>query len=468
MGISVGGLVSGMDTESIISQLQAIEKKPIAAIQQKESDYQVQLSAYSQLQSSLSSVKSAVLDLESLLNINSYSATSSNTSLLSVSAGAGAIAGNYTIKVNALASAQKLQSGAFSPTEAVGEGTIHLAVGTNAPVDIAVSATATLSDIAKSINAAGAGIKANVVFDGTNNYLSLTGNKTGVANTFSVTVTEAGTTGLSRLTDGSATALTQFQAASDADITVDGIQNIKRSSNTISNVISGVTLNLNAFDTTKPAVTVAVNQDNSLLTTRINAFVTAYNSLADTLNTLQSYDASTKATGTLFGDFTVRNIQGRLESLINNPISGLASGFNHLSDMGITLSNPDQKSASGKLKFDSTTFNTQIENNFDAVSKFFTSTTKGSEGFSAQMATSLQNILATKTGTLTVRTTGIQSTIDSLKEREDNMNTRLEANETRLRNQFNALEVLLGQYKTTSDMLTQQIAQWNNSSSSSK
>ena len=105
MGITIGGLSSGMDTESIISQLQAIEKKPIAAIQKKESDYQVQLSAYSSLQSSLSSVKSAALDLKNLDNVNSFSATSSNSSLLSVSARTGAIGGNYTVTVNALASA---------------------------------------------------------------------------------------------------------------------------------------------------------------------------------------------------------------------------------------------------------------------------------------------------------------------------------------------------------------------------
>jgi flagellar hook-associated protein 2 len=294
-------------------------------------------------------------------------------------------------------------------------------------------------------------------------------------------VTEAGTTdpsdsanldtaGLSKLVyNGAGTNnFIWTQTASDADITVDGIINIKRPSNTISDVISGVTLNLNAFDTTTPKVTVAVNQDNSLLTTRINAFVTAYNSLADNLNTLQSYDASTKKTGTLFADSTVRRIQSQIESLIKNTIPGLPTGFNRLSDMGIKLSSTDQTAAAGKLQFDSTALNAKLQNNFDAVSKFFSSATTGSEGFSARMLTSLQNILDTNTGTLAVRTKGIQTTIDSLGKQVDAMNTRLSANETRLRNQFNALEVLLGQYKTTSDMLTQQITQWNNSSSSSK
>lgn len=466
MGISISGLASGLDTASIISQLQAVEAKPIALIQQKESDYQVQLSAYSTLKNSLNSFQSAVQDLEGLDNTHTFSASSSNSNLLSVSAGTGAIAGNYSITVNALASAQKLISGAFSPTEAVGEGTIHLTVGTKTPVDITVSATDTLSDIADSINNAGAGIKASVVFDGTKDYLTLTGENTGTANAFTVTVTEGSTSGLSRLTDGSSTALTQLQAARDADFTVDGIK-ITRSTNNVSDVISGVTLNLNSFDSTKPTVTVSVNRDNSLLLEHINAFVTAFNSLAGTLNKFQSYDSSTQTSGTLFGDFTVRSIQSQIQMVLNNPIPGLPSGSNTLSDMGITISNTDQKAAVGTMQFDQTVLDKQLQNNFSDVSSFFTSIKTGAKGFSAQLLDALGNILDSSTGTLSARTAGIQSTIKSLQKQVDDMNTRLADNEARLKAQFSALEKMLLQYQSTSDYLTQQIAQWNNSKSSS-
>ncbi len=479
MGISVGGIVSGMDTEKIISQLQTVEQKPIAKIQSKQSDYQVKLSAYSMLQSSLNSVKNAAQDLESLDNVSSFSATSSNTGLLSASAESGAVAGNHSVTVNALASAQKLNSGAFTKTETVGEGTIHLAVGTNTPIDIAVSATATLSDVAKSINDAGAGVSANVVFDGTSYFLNLTGKKTGAANAISLTVTEAGTalpsdplnqdmTGLSRLVyDGSGTKnLTQIQAANDADISVDGITHIKRSSNTITDAISGVTLSLKSADL-NTAVTVSVDQDNSLLTMRLNSFVSAFNNLADTLNNLQSYDPKTQKTGALFGDSTVRRIQSQLRDMINNPVPGLGTGLNHLSDMGVKITNTDALATAGKLVLNSKTLNSQLSNNFDSVSKFFTSATKGSEGFSSRMLTTVQSILDTSTGTLTVRTKGIQSSIDTLGKQVDSMNARLADNETRLRTQFSSLEVLLGQYKNQSDSLTQQLAQIQNSWSSS-
>ena len=474
MGISIGGLVSGMDTETIISQLMDIEKKPVTKIQNKQSDYQVQLSAYSSLQSSLSSVKSAAQNLASKDNVTSFFASSGNTGLLSASTGSGAIAGNYSVTVNALASVQKLNSGAFSQSEVVGEGTIHLAMGAGASVDIAVSAAATISDVAMSINAAGAGISANVIFDGTSYFLTLTGNKTGASNAISLTVTEAGTTepsdplnqdmtGLSRLVYDSAGTknLTQIQAANDADISVDGIAHIKRSTNTIDDAISGVTLNLKAADVNS-TVTVSVDQDNSLLTTRMNAFISAYNNLSDTLNNLQSYDPKTQKTGALFGDSTVRRIQSQLRNLITGSVPGLPEGSNRLSDMGIKITNTDALSTASKLELNATAFNAKIKDDFDAVSKFFSSATTGSEGFSSRMVTSVQTILDTNTGTLTVRTKGIQKSIDTLGKRVDTMNARIAANETRMRAQFSSLEVLLGQFKNQADSLTQQLAQLEN------
>ena len=139
--------------------------------------------------------------------------------------------------------------------------------------------------------------------------------------------------------------------------------------------------------------------------------------------------------------------------------------------MGVKITNTDALATAGKLVLNSTTLNSQLSNNFDSVSKFFTSATKGSEGFSSRMLTTVQSILDTSTGTLTVRTKGIQSSIDTLGKQVDSMNARLADNETRLRTQFSSLEVLLGQYKNQSDSLTQQLAQiqnsWSSSSSSS-
>ncbi len=491
MSISVSGLVSGLNTTSIISQLQAVEQQPIIALQKQEAAYQVELSSYSTLQGNLTDLQSAVTNLASKDNVTSSSATSSNTSLLTATATTATTAGSYSITVNTLAAAQKLNSTGFTGTEAVGAGTIHLKVGSNTATDITVGSTDTISTVAQSINNANAGVTANVVYSGASYYLMLTSQKTGTANTISLTVTESGTTsstdplnqdttGLSRLVYDSTSKiynLTQQQAAADANISVDGITNITRSSNTISDVISGVTLNLQGANTSTP-VTLTVQQDYTLLNTRVNAFVTAYNSLVDTLNTQQSYDSSTHTAGTLFGDSTTSMIQSQITKTALNAVSGLASGFSTLADMGVTQSTPDDPTKLSKLQFNSATLSSKLSSNPTAVATFFTSTsttsttgtTTGTQGFSATMSGVLNNILNSTSGLLATRTKGIQSILTSMDKEISDMTTRLNANQTRLQTQFSALEVILSNYKNTASSLTTQLSQlqsnWASSSSS--
>jgi flagellar hook-associated protein 2 len=540
MSISVGGLVSGMDTDKIISQLQALQQKPITKLQTQEAAYQVKLTAYSSLQGSLKDVKNAARNLDTSSDITSYAATSSNTSLLTASAERTAVAGSYSVKVNSLAAVHKLTSTGFSPTEAVGKGTIHLKMGSSAAVDIAVSSSNTISDIATSINAKDMGIYASVINDGTNSFLSLTGKQTGAANVIDLTVTEDGTTdpklaanldstGLSRLayttsttsytsykgvsgsgdvnglkinnfdvtasadmaelianinnevsgvtatlqTDGSlllnnvtgdaiviggtttnsgltagtysgAKNMNQLQGAANADITVDGVTSISRASNTISDVVGGVSLKLKDLGTT----TVEVERNDELFTTRLNAFLDAYNGLMDSMNNLQSYDKQTKATGTLFGDSTTRRIQSEVQNLFSNSVSGLPATLSHLTDLGVSTN------TAGKLELDSSVFSIQLKDNFDNVVKFFTKTDTGKEGFALRMATSVEKILDIQSGTLAARTKGIQGSIDGLDKQILTLNSRMTMSETRLRTQFSSLEVLLGQYQNTSNSLT--------------
>ena len=159
MSISVGGLVSGLDTNSMIEQLLEVERQPIVKLQQKEAGYQVELSAYGSLKSVLSSFRSTVEDLNSVSNLTRFSAISRNTDLLNVSADENAVSGSYDITIQQLAKVHKLTSEAFSEGEYVGEGTLHLKVGNGGTTDIDVSATDTLVDVAQAINDAGAGVR---------------------------------------------------------------------------------------------------------------------------------------------------------------------------------------------------------------------------------------------------------------------------------------------------------------------
>jgi flagellar hook-associated protein 2 len=385
---------------------------------------------------------------------------------LTASAESTATSGSYSIKVNNLAAAQKLTSdtnsdplidGGFDPDEFIGKGTIHLALGSSDAVDIAVSETSTISDVAKAINAADAGVYASVISDGNSSFLTLTGKQTGEDNVISLTVTEDGTslgdlvnkdmTGLSRLYAGN---LKETQVAANSDIAVDGVTNIIRETNTIDDVISGVTLSLKSDGS---SATVSVERSDDLFTTQMNAFLDAYNGLIDSLKKLQSYDSVTKTAGTLLGDATTRQIDSKVRSLISNSVSGLSAGVNRLTDFGVSTD------ADGKLSLDSTVFKAKLADNFENVSTFFTKT---DVGFAARMVDSMDTMLDTYDGALAVRTKGIQKSIDTIDDRITTLNDRMSSSETRLRAQFSALEVTLAKYQGLSSSLTASLAQIQN------
>ena len=467
MSLSVGGLMSGLDTNSIIDQLLVLQQRPIVSLQQREANYQVELSVYGSLQSSLSSLKSAMEDLDSVSDLTSFSATSGDTDLFTASASDTATPGSYSITVTQLAEVHKLTSkeaGAFSEGELVGEGTIHLKVGSGSTVDITVSATDTIDDVAQAINDAETGVQAAVIFDGTDYFLTLAADETGAENVINLTVTDTGDSnntdmnGLSRLVydQGVTENLSQAQGAADSIITVDGVADIHRDTNVIDDVIKGVTITLeSAPEAPDNEATLTVSLNTSEVVSKIDSFVSAYNDLLDFFSTHQSYDQATESSGVLLGDSTTNMIHNRLRSLVEDTVPGVDE-FSRLSDMGISV-NQD-----GHLEVDSSKLNEALDDHFDEVVQFFAQTEEGSEGFAVRMVNTLDAMLDSRDGTLAARTDGIQNSIDDIQDQIERIEMRISAWESRTRAQFEALEVLLGQYQTTSNYLTQQIGSLQN------
>jgi flagellar hook-associated protein 2 len=469
MGLAVGGLASGLDTDSIISKLSELQRQPIVKLQRREADYQVQLTKYGGLQGLLSTFQSAATALKDPAGLTSFSATSGNSELFTASAGSTAAAGTYNVKISQLAQNQKLKSIGFATnTEAIGAGTLHLRVGSAAVTDIAVTDTNTLTDVAKAINAAKAGVTATVVFDGTAHSLTLTANDTGAANVIKLTATDIDgndtdiTAGLSRLVydagAGGTKNLSQTQTALDATIEVDGVTGITRSSNTISDVIPGVTLTLKSQPAPPDnASTLTVSRDTAGLKGKIDAFIKGYNDLVNFFKKEQSFDTTTKQAGSLLGDSTTNLIRHRLAGLLDTSVPGLPSGFSRLRDLGIT------SDAKGLLvRSDTTKLDSAMASDFDAVSRFFTQTTTGSEGFAVRLGKTLDDFLVTDRGLLSSRQKGISKDVDRLHTQMERYETRVSASEVRLRAQFNSLESLLSRYKSTGDFLSQQIGSMQN------
>jgi flagellar hook-associated protein 2 len=362
MGLSAGGTY--LDINTIVTQLMSVERAPLTAIEKKQSTTQTKVSAYGTVKSALSSFQTAASNLSSLSSFQKVSATSSGTGIV-VSANANAAAGSYNIEVKQLAQAQKLATqGQSSSQEAIGSGTITFDFGTITngtknsdgkysgatftssggdlkTVKVDPSNTS-LSGIRDAINNAKIGVSATIVNDGgtTPFRLVLTDSATGKAG--SMKISTSGDPALGSLLnhnpeDADGQALSETKTAQDAIFTVDGLT-VSKSTNTVTDAIDGVTLNLKTTtDAASGGVTIDVASDIAAMAASVNQFVTSYNQLNKTLRDITAYNPDTKVAAALNGDATIRGIQSQIRSVMATPISNGKSLLTSLSQVGVKL-----------------------------------------------------------------------------------------------------------------------------------
>jgi flagellar hook-associated protein 2 len=364
----------------------AVEQQPITALQKKQATYQSQISAYGQVKSALATFQAAAQALSAPAKFMVYTGTVSNPDVLSVTAGSGATPASYQIETSQLAQQQKIGSGDYASTSTVvGTGSLTIQIGTydagagtftqNSAQPAATitidSSNNTLAGIRDAINAANAGVSASIINDGTGNRLVLTSSKSGVDNGIKLTTTDADgnntdTAGLSALAfDPAATAgagknQSQLAAARNALFTVDGIA-ISKPSNTVTDAIQGVTLNLAQTNVGKP-VSVAINQDTQSITSAIQTFVQTYNNADKILRNLSAYNAQNQSASVLTGDSTVRALESQMRATLTGSVG---SSLSTLSSIGVAFQ-PD-----GTLAVDSSKLQTALSTNFSKVSSLF-------------------------------------------------------------------------------------------------
>jgi flagellar hook-associated protein 2 len=451
MAWSVGGLMSGLDTQSIISQLMELERKPIDLLEKRQEAFQLKISAYGEIKSALSEFQSSVKALSDPSTFGVTAPTSSDEEILTVSSSSNASPGSHTILVKSLAKAHAVRSAAFSSAdEMVGTGTLTIRIGGGDPVDIEIDAGhATLSGIAQAIENADVGVSASVVDNGNGEfYLALMSNETGTANTISVSVTDSSTGQLSSILE-SGTMVTTLEAA-DSLLTFNGIE-VRRSSNTIDDLVRGVTIQLLKAEEAQP-VTVGVTRDTGAVTEKINAFVEAYNKVVDEFRDKQSYGGEAGSSGALIGDGSARAIQRRFRTILGSRIDQAEGAYTTLASIGISMDRY------GKLEVDEDKLAESINDNVDDVITLFTTDSDTSQGIATALEGYLDTTLDSRDGVLAVKEKGLQDSIDGLKEKQEIMEARLTLREENLWKQFNALEQLLGTYQQTSTYLSQQIS----------
>lgn len=453
------GIGSGMDIGGIVRQLVEADGRPaFNTIERKESEANDRLSALGRLKSSLSDFRLATGKLKELGVFSKHQATSSNEDILTATAGLGAATGSYSLEVQQLAKAHKLTSGGYSGySDVVGSGTLTLSVAGNS-FSVALDATNnTLEGVRDAINKAGdnTGVNASIInvddgLGGTVSKLVLTAQETGTANTITVTAAEdAAVPGLSNLVydpAGSGVAnLDQQVEAKDSKILVDG-QLATRSSNSVSDVIQGVTLDLKTAEI-GTTFNLDINLDEESIKTVTQGFVSAYNGLMSVMKDLGRYDPESKEAGALVGDSTLRSVQTQVRQAVGDSVSSATSDYNSLAMIGITIDR------SGVMALNSADFSEALQNNLNAVSDVFSS----SDGVAARLDTRLDQYLDSG-GTFDLKTKSLNNQISSYSEERDTVQLRLDNLERTLMKQFIAMDVAVGQFQSTGSYLAQQLA----------
>lgn len=290
--------ISGLPLGDLLDSLQKNENQVLAVIQERQTAAKAKLSAYGTLKDSVSAFQKAA-DAVKTTDAFGAIAAKSNSTAISVTTTNQAIAGQYSVNVSQLASSQTLvYAGQADRTTSIGSGgtlSVTLANGDTKTLDL--GADTSLNGLAKAINAdKNIGMNATVVNDGSGTpyRLLLTSRTTGEQHA-ATSISVSGNTDLDnflKYAGADASNVEQGQAAQDAKLSINGID-VTSASNTVSNVIDGVTLTLNQT-TGGTAANLSLTKDDSIAKKAIEDFVKAYNSLLGSIKTLTSYDVDSK------------------------------------------------------------------------------------------------------------------------------------------------------------------------------
>lgn len=458
---SFSGLGSGIDFNTIRDAILDQKTRPVSLMQNKASTYNNRIDALKQLNTSLAALTAAAEALTNRDLGTGKSTTTGDANVVTASASSTANLGNYDINVTRLATNLTQASRSFSsPNDAIlpdgaENATFELRKG-NAAEGISItidSSNNTLAGLRDAINAKNAGVTAAIVdVDGTgaNLQLVLTSKETGTKGRVElVETTDTGT-----LTDLNLRSINPPDGNNsnlDASFTINGLP-LTRSSNSITDAVSGLTLNLKKAGT----ASVGVIQSTDI-ETKLRAFVSAYNTVQDFVAGQYKKDAKSRPTGVLAGDSTLRGIQQQLKGAVQSISSDNGGTFNSLTQIGITTGDD------GKLAFDSTAFNDKLKNNPDDVKALLFGKTASNSGLFQAFKSISSGLSDDVTGSVRVAIKGYENSVKTLNATISSRLESLNRLKDSLTKQFSAADAAIGQLNGQGTALTSIIDSLNKS-----
>lgn len=379
--VSSLGAGSGIDIKELAKNLVEAEKTPRKeAIDAKIAKSEARISGLALVNYSLTELKNAFSNLNDASDFTSLTATNSQSSAFAVTTDSSAQAGNFNVNVTNIATAQRSPSGAFASRSATLNGGVGfdltLTVGSADPETISVT-TDTPAGVVSAINGANLGVTAQLLNtgDATNPFTIVVTGQTGASNSFTLTsldVEELNFGGADH--DPPLPSLSNLQNAGNANFTVDGLP-ISRSSNTISDVIPGVSLEL--YTATSGNARIDLKRDSSGIEEKLNALVTAYNDFMDNMKILgdSTSDVETYG-GALAGDSFLSSIKAQVRNLVMGDSSTPGTKLKAARDVGIDIDR------FGKMSLNKTKLESAMNNHFSDVVTLFSANTNNQSIYS--------------------------------------------------------------------------------------
>ncbi len=451
--ITTSGIVSGIDVNSLVSDLVAAERAPSdQRFERQEFDVQTELSSIGALKAAIDSFSAKMGDLSDADQYENRTVKVLGESDVNVKVESSAAPGSYDVTVNSLASAHKLASGSFTDTDTVvGSGKLSITSGAESFTVTINSENDQLSQIRDAINESSDNdaVYASIVTDEDGAHLILTAKDTGAANTISVTASpDSSDTGFFELLSYpqvNSKGFTEKVEALDAEIVVDGFT-LKSTNNVFDAAIDGVDIDISAA-LKDEAFSFSVSNNETLTKSKLDTFVSAYNGLITGLNSLTSYDAETGVAGPMQGDALVNSLKNLMRSSLSDAVEGANTGAETLANLGVSTDYKD-----GTISVNSTTFDKLMEADFSALENIMS----GQNGLATRFEEAFKEY-SRFGGIIDGRVAGLETSLDRINSQRERFNIRMEQVEARYTTQFLAMDRVVSELINTGDFLSQQL-----------
>jgi flagellar hook-associated protein 2 len=435
--ITSTGIGSGLNIGAIVSSLtSAFGAAQTNQLTSQQTSLDSQVSAYGTFTAALDTLKLALPPLEDASQLAGFVATVADKNIATATTSSDAVAGQYLLQVNSLATSATLTSKPqASVAAALGTGTLTIAVGARS-IQIAIDSTnSSLSGIAAAINSApnNPGVTASIITTTSGSRLVLTGTATGAANVITVTPS-GGDGGLAAL------ALTETQAAQDASFSINNFP-ATSASNVVSSAITGVTISLQQASALGTPTTLTISPDTSSAQAAIDKFVTAVNGVLGSIQSLTAYDPSTQTAGPLNGNATLEAFQNQLQGILGK-VTGGSGGVKSLTDLGINAG------TDGTYATDDTKLGNALSASLASIGNLL----GGTNG----IATQISNLVDGYTkpgGLLDTINQGLQTSLSNVSKQQSALAAQLSAYSARLTAEYNAMDTAVALLKQTQTYL---------------